>query len=153
EPPRARRDRGPPPRERPAAPHAPRRGHLLRPRRHHGAHRDPDRPARLHDRARRLRPRSRAGGHRGLAPRAPRGVPDADRDAARSPRPPPPRPLLAALGAARRRAAPAPDDPPELLATTVGRPPPGVQLRIVDAQGRPLPPGEPGEVVVRSPAT
>ena len=46
-----------------------------------------------------------------------------------------------------------PDDPPEVLATTVGVATPGVELRIVDAQGCPLPPGEAGEVLVRSPAT
>ena len=45
-----------------------------------------------------------------------------------------------------------PDDPPERLATTVGRPTPGVELRIVDDRNVPLPPGVPGEVVVRSPA-
>jgi acyl-CoA synthetase (AMP-forming)/AMP-acid ligase II len=45
-----------------------------------------------------------------------------------------------------------PDDPPEILATTVGRPTPGVDLRIVDNASRPLPPDTPGEVVVRSPA-
>ncbi len=46
-----------------------------------------------------------------------------------------------------------PDDPPELLATTVGRATPGVELRVIDADGRPLPPHTVGEVVVRSPAT
>jgi len=46
-----------------------------------------------------------------------------------------------------------PDDPPELLAATVGKATEGVELRVVDAANRPLPPGEPGEVVVRSPAT
>jgi acyl-CoA synthetase (AMP-forming)/AMP-acid ligase II len=45
-----------------------------------------------------------------------------------------------------------PGDPPDVLATTVGRATPGVELRVVDAAGRSLPPGEPGEVVVRSPA-
>ncbi len=45
------------------------------------------------------------------------------------------------------------DDPPEVLATTVGKPTPGVELRIVDGENRPLPPGSVGEVVVRSPAT
>ena len=45
------------------------------------------------------------------------------------------------------------DDPPELLATTVGKATPGVELRVVDAANRPLPPDTPGEVVVRSPAT
>ncbi len=46
-----------------------------------------------------------------------------------------------------------PDDPPERLATTVGRPTPGVELRIVDEENRPLADGEIGEVVIRSPAT
>ena len=46
-----------------------------------------------------------------------------------------------------------PDDPPEVLATTVGVATPGVELRVADADGCPLPPGEPGEVLVRSPAT
>ncbi|MGH7894942.1 MAG: class I adenylate-forming enzyme family protein [Candidatus Binatia bacterium] len=45
-----------------------------------------------------------------------------------------------------------PDDPIEILSTTVGRPTPGVELRIVDAENGPLSPGEVGEVVVRSPA-
>jgi len=44
------------------------------------------------------------------------------------------------------------DDPPERLATTVGRPTPGVELRIVDERNAPVPAGTPGEVVVRSPA-
>ena len=44
------------------------------------------------------------------------------------------------------------DDPPEWLATTVGRPTPGVELRIVDERNAPVPAGTPGEVVVRSPA-
>jgi acyl-CoA synthetase (AMP-forming)/AMP-acid ligase II len=34
---------------------------------------------------------------------------------------------------------------------SIGRPLPDVELQIVDAQGRPLPPGQPGEIVVRSP--
>jgi acyl-CoA synthetase (AMP-forming)/AMP-acid ligase II len=45
------------------------------------------------------------------------------------------------------------DDPPEMLATTVGKATPGVELRVVDDQNRPVPAGTPGEVVVRSPAT
>jgi acyl-CoA synthetase (AMP-forming)/AMP-acid ligase II len=45
-----------------------------------------------------------------------------------------------------------PGDPPERLATTVGRATPGVELRVVDERNRPLPAGEVGEVVVRSPA-
>jgi acyl-CoA synthetase (AMP-forming)/AMP-acid ligase II len=44
-------------------------------------------------------------------------------------------------------------DPPEVLATTVGKPTPGVELRLVDPDNRPVPAGTPGEVVVRSPAT
>ncbi|HYY05059.1 MAG TPA: long-chain fatty acid--CoA ligase, partial [Candidatus Limnocylindria bacterium] len=40
-----------------------------------------------------------------------------------------------------------PGDPPELLATTVGRPTPGVELRIVDERNAPVPAGTPGEVV------
>jgi acyl-CoA synthetase (AMP-forming)/AMP-acid ligase II len=46
-----------------------------------------------------------------------------------------------------------PGDPPAVLAATVGRPTPGVELRIVDERNRPLPPDTVGEVVVRSPAT
>lgn len=46
-----------------------------------------------------------------------------------------------------------PDDPVERLVETVGRPTEGVELRIVDDHNRPLPHGEVGEVVVRSPAT
>jgi acyl-CoA synthetase (AMP-forming)/AMP-acid ligase II len=46
-----------------------------------------------------------------------------------------------------------PDDPPERLATTVGKATEGVELRVVDAENRPVPAGTPGEVVVRSPAT
>lgn len=46
-----------------------------------------------------------------------------------------------------------PDDPPETLITTVGKPTPGVELRIVDADNHPLRAGDIGEVVVRSPAT
>src|SRR5437870_177253 len=45
-----------------------------------------------------------------------------------------------------------PDDPPERLATTVGKPTPGVELRIVDERNAPVPAGTAGEVVVRSPA-
>jgi acyl-CoA synthetase (AMP-forming)/AMP-acid ligase II len=46
-----------------------------------------------------------------------------------------------------------PDDPPEVLATTVGKPTPGVELRVVDAANQPLAADVVGEVVVRSPAT
>ena len=46
-----------------------------------------------------------------------------------------------------------PDDPPEILTTTVGKPTPGVELRIVSGDNQPLPADEVGEVVIRSPAT
>jgi HIP---CoA ligase len=42
-----------------------------------------------------------------------------------------------------------PDDPPEVIARTVGRPLPGVEVRIVDQQGEELPPGMAGEVLIR----
>jgi acyl-CoA synthetase (AMP-forming)/AMP-acid ligase II len=45
------------------------------------------------------------------------------------------------------------DDPTEILATTVGKPTPGVELRVVDEAGRPLPRTEVGRVIIRSPAT
>ena len=41
------------------------------------------------------------------------------------------------------------DDPPEVVATTVGKPLPGVSLRVVDDDGSSVPPGEPGEIVVK----
>jgi acyl-CoA synthetase (AMP-forming)/AMP-acid ligase II len=46
-----------------------------------------------------------------------------------------------------------PGDPPERLATTVGKPTPGVELRIAGDGGRPLPAGTVGGVEIRSPAT
>ena len=46
-----------------------------------------------------------------------------------------------------------PDDPPEVLTTTVGKPTPGVELRIVGRDNQPLPADAVGEVVIRSPAT
>lgn len=41
------------------------------------------------------------------------------------------------------------DDPPAVIATTVGRPLPGVDVRVVDDAGRPTARGEPGEILVR----
>ena len=41
------------------------------------------------------------------------------------------------------------DDPPELVATTSGRALDGVELRIVDDEGRDLPIGQRGEILVR----
>jgi acyl-CoA synthetase (AMP-forming)/AMP-acid ligase II len=46
-----------------------------------------------------------------------------------------------------------PDDPIEVLSTTVGKPTPGVELRIVDAANRTRSAGQVGAVAVRSPAT
>ena len=46
-----------------------------------------------------------------------------------------------------------PDDPPERLATTVGKPTPGVEMRIAGDDGESLPAGSVGGVQVRSPAT
>lgn len=40
-------------------------------------------------------------------------------------------------------------DDPETIASTSGRALPGVEVRVVDGDGRERPPGEPGEVVVR----
>jgi acyl-CoA synthetase (AMP-forming)/AMP-acid ligase II len=41
------------------------------------------------------------------------------------------------------------DDPPEVIATTVGRPLPGVEVRIVDDELLDVPAGDAGEVLVR----
>jgi acyl-CoA synthetase (AMP-forming)/AMP-acid ligase II len=41
------------------------------------------------------------------------------------------------------------DDPPEVIATTVGRPLPGVEVRVVGDDGRDVEPGRPGELIVR----
>ncbi|HEU5083740.1 MAG TPA: FadD3 family acyl-CoA ligase [Acidimicrobiales bacterium] len=46
-------------------------------------------------------------------------------------------------------AATSPGDDPETIATTVGRPRPGFELRIVDADGGEVPRGEPGEILLR----
>ncbi|NWC59601.1 FadD3 family acyl-CoA ligase [Pseudomonas veronii] len=42
-----------------------------------------------------------------------------------------------------------PDDAPELVAGTCGRAMPGVEVRCVDPKGKPVVPGQPGEVVIR----
>jgi len=41
------------------------------------------------------------------------------------------------------------DDRPEVIATTVGRPLPGVQVRVVDVHGQDVAPGDSGEILVR----
>ena len=41
------------------------------------------------------------------------------------------------------------DDPPELISSSDGRAIDGVEVKTVDADGRPTPPGEPGEIWVR----
>jgi HIP---CoA ligase len=41
------------------------------------------------------------------------------------------------------------DDLPEVVSRTVGRPLPGVEVQVVDEEGREVPRGAPGEVVVR----
>jgi acyl-CoA synthetase (AMP-forming)/AMP-acid ligase II len=46
-------------------------------------------------------------------------------------------------------AATSPEDGVETIATTVGRPRPGFELRVVDGQGQELPPGSPGEILLR----
>jgi acyl-coenzyme A synthetase/AMP-(fatty) acid ligase len=42
-----------------------------------------------------------------------------------------------------------PGDPADIAATSAGRPSPGTEIRIVDPDGRPCPPGEEGELQVR----
>ncbi|MEV6110073.1 AMP-binding protein [Streptomyces sp. NPDC051940] len=46
----------------------------------------------------------------------------------------------------------APDDTPENLATTEGRPPAAMEIRVTDADGKPLPAGHDGEVRLRGEA-
>jgi acyl-CoA synthetase (AMP-forming)/AMP-acid ligase II len=46
--------------------------------------------------------------------------------------------------------ATSPGDDVETVATTVGRPRPGFEVRIVDGEGNDVPPGETGEIVLRS---
>jgi acyl-CoA synthetase (AMP-forming)/AMP-acid ligase II len=41
------------------------------------------------------------------------------------------------------------DDPPEVIATTVGKPLPGVEVRVVDDDAHDVPAGQPGELIVR----
>ena len=41
------------------------------------------------------------------------------------------------------------DDPPDVIAETVGRPLPGVEVRVVDDDGNDVPQGQPGELLVR----
>jgi len=41
------------------------------------------------------------------------------------------------------------DDPPEVIANTVGRPLPGIEVRLVDDDGRDAPAGGAGEIIVR----
>ena len=41
------------------------------------------------------------------------------------------------------------DDPPEVVATTVGRPLPGVSVRVADEKGYTVPTGETGEILVK----
>ncbi len=45
--------------------------------------------------------------------------------------------------------ATSPGDDVETIATTVGRPRPGFEMRIVDGEGRDVPPGEAGEILLR----
>ncbi len=44
-----------------------------------------------------------------------------------------------------------PDDPPEVIATTAGRASSLCTLAILDPEGKPLPSGEDGDLVIKSP--
>ena len=44
-----------------------------------------------------------------------------------------------------------PEDPPEVIEQTVGRASRGCALAVLDEAGRPVPPGSPGELALRSP--
>jgi acyl-CoA synthetase (AMP-forming)/AMP-acid ligase II len=61
--------------------------------------------------------------------------------------------VLAGYGLSEAGTATATDpaDPAEAVATTVGRPRPGVELRIVDGDGADLPEGDAGEILLRGP--
>ncbi|MEV4616783.1 beta-ketoacyl synthase N-terminal-like domain-containing protein [Kitasatospora sp. NPDC049258] len=56
---------------------------------------------------------------------------------------------MSELGTGTRTAA---ADPAEVPARSVGRPTPGARVRVVDADGRELPPGEAGDLQYRSPS-
>ena len=62
--------------------------------------------------------------------------------------------ILAAYGLTENHALgafTAPDDPPEIVATTVGRPVPGVEMRLADDEGRDVARGQAGEILMRGP--
>jgi acyl-CoA synthetase (AMP-forming)/AMP-acid ligase II len=62
--------------------------------------------------------------------------------------------ILAAYGLTENHALAAltaPDDPPEVVATTVGRPLPGIEVRIVDDAGHDVPAGCQGELIIGGP--
>jgi acyl-CoA synthetase (AMP-forming)/AMP-acid ligase II len=60
--------------------------------------------------------------------------------------------ILAAYGLTENHALgslTAPDDDPDTVATTVGRPLPGIEMRIVGGEGVDAPDGQPGEILIR----
>ena len=62
--------------------------------------------------------------------------------------------ILAAYGLTENHALgsfTSPADPSEIVATTVGRPLPGVEMRMADDRGHDVPRGEPGEILIRGP--